>query len=293
MRTTLLVPFLICTGGLFAESANPDPSITEPQTTVSTSMDSPAAVQSNPDRSTNLPKLLLEDAGQIIRSPKRWDRSGWTAAWVSTAAVLGTALILDRPVDHFVAKHANGSSDRMAKSLQQLGSTPSVLLTGGIYLSGVAFKNSEVRATGVDAMMSTALAGLLFTLPVKRLVGRSRPSASKGSLDFHPLSSGASFPSGHATQAFALASVIAEHADRPWVSCVSYGLAGLVCLARVEQRQHFLSDVVAGGLIGTFVGKTVVSHNRAIRSEGRSKVSMSFSPVIEPGASGIRLSMTF
>lgn len=266
--------------------ANPGP-VQPPPATVS--MGGPG----DPDRFWNFPRLALDDAGQVLTSPARWERPDWTTAGLGVAAVVGAGLLLDRAGDRFMADHANASWDRTAKAVQNLGGTPSVVIAGGTYLAGVAFKDPEVRATGVDTMVTMGISQLLLTLPLKALAGRSRPIAGQGTQDFHPLHGGQSFPSGHTTQAFALASVIAEHADRPWVTGLSYGLAGLVGVARVEQRQHFLSDVVAGGLIGTFVGKSVVSYNQSLRANARSKVSLSFAPAVQPGGYGFSVAMTF
>lgn len=248
---------------------------------------------SDPDRFSHLPSLLLEDARQVATAPARWERPEWTLAGASAAAVIGTALLLDHSVDRAVSNHANASWDRAAKNIQNLGAAPSVVIAGGTYLAGVVFKNPEVRATGIDTMVTMGIAQLLITLPLKELAGRSRPSTNLGTHDFHPLNGGQSFPSGHTTQAFALASVISEHADRPWVSCLSYGLAGLVGLSRVEQRQHFMSDVVAAGLIGTFVGKTVVAYNQKLRADAHLKVTMSVTPLLQPGGYGLSLALAF
>jgi membrane-associated phospholipid phosphatase len=247
---------------------------------------------SDPDRFRHLPWLLL-DAKQVVTAPGRWDRSDWLMAGAGATAVLGAGLLVDHSADRFMIKHASPSWDRLARDVQNLGSTPSVVLAGGTYLVGVVFKEPEVRATGVDAMVTMGISQLLLTLPLKVAVGRTRPYLDKGAGDFHPFGGGESFPSGHATQAFALASVVAEHADQPWVTGVSYGLAGLVGLARMEQRKHFLSDVVAGGLIGTFVGKTVVSYNQSLRVSARSRVAFSFSPVLQPGGYGLTLAARF
>lgn len=254
---------------------------------------SPMGGPSDPDRFWNLPRLLLDDTTHVVTTPARWERPDWTTAGVSVAAVLGAGLLLDHAGDRFMVNHANASWDRGAKAVQELGGVPSVLIAGGTYLAGVAFKEPEVRATGIDAMVTMGIAQLLLTLPLKTLVGRSRPEAGRGDHDFHPLHGGASFPSGHATQAFALASVISEHADRPWVTGLSYGLACLVGVARVEQRKHFVSDVVAGGLIGTFVGKSVVSYNQSLRSRAHSKVALSFAPTVQPGGYGFSVAMVF
>ncbi len=247
----------------------------------------------DPDRLANLPRLLWDDTKHVIGAPVRWGQSDWLTAGTCAAAVVATGLLLDYPVDKYVVNHPNGSLDRFAKNVQELGGTPSILIAGGTYLAGIAFKDPEVRATGIDAMATMGIAQLLIVLPLKVAMGRSRPEENQGTHDFHPFQGGQSFPSGHTTQAFALASVISEHADRPWVSVVSYGLASCVGLARVEQRKHFMSDVVAGGLIGTFIGKSVVSYNQSQRADARSKVTMSFAPMLQPGGYGLSVAMRF
>ena len=293
MRSLSLCALILTSGWGFAESPDPPLRGMNPRPEDVSSKPLPMDSPSDPDRFTHLPQLVLDDAGHVISAPARWDRSDWMTVGTGVAAVVGTALLIDRSADRFMANHATASWDRPAKALQNLGGTPSVLIAGGTYLAGVAFKDPEVRATGIDAMVTMGLAQLLLTIPLKVVVGRSRPVDGQGTRDFHPLNGGQSFPSGHTTQAFALASVSAEHADRPWVSCLSYGLAGLVGLARVEQRQHFVSDVVAGGLIGTFMGKAVVTYNQSLRADARSKVAMSVAPLISPGSYGFSLAMTF
>ena len=92
-------------------------------------------------------------------------------------------------------------------------------------------------------------------------MGRSRPSTGHGDSHFRPFGGSYSFPSGHTTQAFAVATVIAEHYDSPWVKVASYGLASAVGFARINNNSHWMSDVVAGAAIGFFVGETVVHLN--------------------------------
>ena len=83
-----------------------------------------------------------------------------------------------------------------------------------------------------------------------------------------------------------MGSVIAEHYDNPWVSAASYGTASLVGLARIYHDHHYVSDVLAGALIGTTVGTSIVRHNRA-----RAKVT--FAPVVEPGFYGLAMNKEF
>jgi membrane-associated phospholipid phosphatase len=293
MRFVSLCTLVLASGWLSAGSPDSGVVPADPPPETARAKEAPKAAPSDPDRFANLPCLLWDDTRHVVTAPARWDRSDWTTVGVSAAAVVSAGLLLDHAGEKFMANHASPAWDRDAKAMQNLGGAPSALIAGGMYLAGIAFKAPEVRATGVDTLVTMGLANLLLTLPLKVVVGRSRPEADKGTQDFHPGNGGQSFPSSHATQAFALASVIAEHADQPWVSCVSYGLAGLVGVARLEQRQHFLSDVVAGGLIGTFMGKAVVAYNQTLRADAHSRVALSFAPTFQPGGYGLSLALKF
>lgn len=65
-----------------------------------------------------------------------------------------------------------------------------------------------------------------------------------------------SFPSGHTVGAFASATCLA--AFYPAAAPVAYAVASAAGANRVIKRQHFLSDVVAGGLLGHLVGLWVL-----------------------------------
>jgi membrane-associated phospholipid phosphatase len=58
-----------------------------------------------------------------------------------------------------------------------------------------------------------------------------------------------------------LASVITEHYPALWIKITAYGLAGTVGYARLNNNRHWTSDVLAGAVVGTYVGKTVVRFN--------------------------------
>lgn len=90
-----------------------------------------------------------------------------------------------------------------------------------------------------------------IVLVIKFTVRRARPEGELGQIyrktDPH------SFPSGHAARAVLLA-LIALGAGPPWVAAILVIWAPLVGLARVAIGVHYLSDVVAGWLIGALLG---------------------------------------
>jgi membrane-associated phospholipid phosphatase len=97
-----------------------------------------------------------------------------------------------------------------------------------------------------------ALPGLVFTI-VKRLIGRARPLVG-GSLDpflHHTLGWSveyASLPSGHATDAAAVATAIG--ALWPQTRPLMWTYAALIALSRVVLTAHYPSDVIAGVIVG-------------------------------------------
>jgi len=242
----------------------------------------------------NLPGTLRDDSRQVFGASTHWDGQDWAFALAGAALILGTAVTLDRPVAKAMATSSPHSSwGRAAPTVSPLGSAPGVLAAVGLYAAGAAFKNPEVRATGTDAMAALAIAELGIVFPLKYLVGRARPNEDAGTHQFKPISGDVSFPSGHTAVSFALASVVAAHVNNPWVSCALYGMAGLVGLARVQERSHFVSDGVAGALIGTFVGRTVVNHNEKLRGEGRSKLVVTLGPAVLAGGLGLCVAARF
>jgi membrane-associated phospholipid phosphatase len=65
-----------------------------------------------------------------------------------------------------------------------------------------------------------------------------------------------SFPSGHVTAAFASATCLA--AFYPPARAVCYGVAAAAGVNRVVKHQHFLSDVMAGSLVGHLVAAVLL-----------------------------------
>jgi membrane-associated phospholipid phosphatase len=98
---------------------------------------------------------------------------------------------------------------------------------------------------------------------VKDLIGRLRPPLADETLSaLVALPADASFPSGHATSAFAAAGVVA--ALHPRLRAPILGLAALVALSRVYLGVHFPSDVLAGAALGLGIAVAVVALGRRL-----------------------------
>jgi membrane-associated phospholipid phosphatase len=235
-------------------------------------------------------RLLLKDLKHVATAPAQWGSQEWRTMGLAGAAIVGTGLLLDRPVRDAAQRHHNRGLDRAADFFEPFGTLRySFGILGGFYLAGALNDDARAMHVAQDGLASSLIASVIITPVLKELVGRSRPREGKGATSFRPFSGNEnSFPSGHATQAFAMASAIASHYDAPWVKTAAYGTAGLVGFARIYHNAHFTSDVLAGALIGTFVGNSIVSFNQQQRT---SKVV--FMPMVTPDATGVMVQIRF
>jgi membrane-associated phospholipid phosphatase len=131
--------------------------------------------------------------------------------------------------------------------------------------------NGGLRTRGLVGAATVAGAGLLDQL-MKNVLCRARPSAPESGAFFANFPcfpapyAYASFPSGHATTAFAAALLLSLWYPRG--TGAFFGLAVLVGLSRVVLGSHFPSDVLAGALLGCGVALFVHEHLPAARRIG-------------------------
>lgn len=206
--------------------------------------------------------LLLDDTRDILTSPLRWDRHDWLLAGSLTGLVAASSAF-DGGIKEEAQETITPRRHAFTKNAQRFGAEGSWLVLGAFEAYGYFAEDTKAKAVAMDGLSASIIAAGIITPLVKFTVGRVRPNASDHTFDFKPFSGSYSFPSGHATQAFAVASVISAHYDKWWVHGLSYGLAGVVGYSRIEQNSHYASDVVAAAIIGTVVGRTIVKrHNK-------------------------------
>ncbi len=121
-------------------------------------------------------------------------------------------------------------------------------------LSIVLFIREEKRDHWffLPVILAGAASQFITMVILKNLFGRSRPPISLGTIHVGMPLSDYSFPSGHATFAFALATVLAH--KEPRLTYFFYGLACLICISRIYLGNHYPSDVIAGSIVGWGIG---------------------------------------
>ncbi len=211
--------------------------------------------------SLEFPSLLLDDSKAVFSKPYYWDCSDWMYFGTATASVVGLAA-LDKPIrNEFIRSDSEPKHD-VARVFSRFGAEYLFGIVGAFEVGGIAAGDDNAIATAHDAIIAIGLANGVATTSLKFASGRRRPTEYGDDYVFKPFSGNMSFPSGHTTQAFAAAAVISEHYDSLWAQFISYGLASMVGVSMVQLDSHYASDVLAGGLIGTVIGKSVAIFNR-------------------------------
>jgi len=275
--------------------ANPDssPDVTAPEAPSTTPVTEPGVNPANPLPPLTAPVediferkywyLVLLDAKEVFTSPLRWDSRDWLTLGGMSAGI-GVVAVFDQKIERAIRSGRSDAMTTVLDNVQPLGNEYAIGIVGSFYLAGEVFKDARAKATALDGIAASGIASGLIVNSVKYVVGRARPTDGRGAYSFQPFSGKDSFMSGHTTEAFTLASVISEHYQEPWIEISAYGLAGTVGYARLNNNRHWPSDVLAGAVVGTFVGKTVVRFNQEHRK-------ISIEPILSADTRGAELAL--
>jgi membrane-associated phospholipid phosphatase len=136
------------------------------------------------------------------------------------------------------------------------------IVPASFYVLGLARKDSYSEKTALFAGEAVADSLVLYAV-INAATRRLRPSdiAPKGPFNdtFFRAHNGVfnhSFPSGHTTAAFSVATVFAiRYRNHRWVPWVAYGVAGVIGFSRITLQSHFPADVFLGASLGYSISR--------------------------------------
>ena len=211
-------------------------------------------------------------------------RAEYRITW-KRVAPLGGVIVGASFADHLLRAwtqaHHSSFRDQISSVGNRLGEPVYVLPALALILGASKLAGADgISRTAFQAGTTVAVAGSV-ALAAKFVVGRARPIPSKGDVDeFQPFSASdrfASFPSGHTTVAFALATSLADRVNDKWASLALYAGATLTAFARLNDDRHWLSDVVAGAMVGHLTARALDRGRLGIRPRpGGIGVSLEF-----------------
>jgi membrane-associated phospholipid phosphatase len=182
------------------------------------------------------------------------------------------------PLDKQFADYLQGAPQtnrffrRISRVVETIAQPGAYFIGGALYGIGKLTDNERMADLGLHGT-EAIIAGLLVTSIIKVGAGRQRPYVDRDKPHNFGFMRGwnqeryRSFPSGHSLIGFAAAAAVTDETRRWWpksawyIGPLMYGGAGLIALSRVYDNQHWASDVMIGGLIGTFAGLKVVKYH--------------------------------
>lgn len=144
-------------------------------------------------------------------------------------------------------------------------------LAGIWYVVGQQRQDVKTYDVGTKMFRALALNGVITVL------------GHTATWDQSPNGEWGTFPSGHTSSTFALASVM-HHEYGPVVGVPLYALGTLVGMSRLEDGEHYFSDVLMGGVLGLVVGHTIANDGKPPELFGGM-----LTPYVDPhaGATGV------
>jgi len=204
----------------------------------------------------------ISDIKSILISPSHWQRSDWIKASL-IAGITAGLYTQDQKIQDWAQENRSSVSDRVSEFAKPFGDGRYILSgLGALYLYAHLFEDEKAQRTALLSLKSFVISGLLVQA-LKFTGHRHRPTSGDpyNTWDGPSFStSNLSFPSGHSSSAFAIATVIAsEYRDKAFVLPLAYGIATLTVLSRVNDNAHWASDVFFGAIVGYFTAKAIIA----------------------------------
>jgi hypothetical protein len=220
-------------------------------------------------------KNLADDQKAIWTSPAhiRLGDATWLVPFVGlTAGFLVT--------DQDASSHLSHTSSTLQHytNFSNYGLAGMVGAGAGLYLLGKATNDEHKRETGLLSG-EAALDGFIVSSAIGIATGRERPTVDSFQGKFWQ--GGDSFPSTHATTAWAVASVISHEYPGPLTKILAYGAATAITYARVRAEKHFPADAFVGTGIGWLTGWQVYRTHHNPELGGAIPQSLSDTPLVE------------
>jgi membrane-associated phospholipid phosphatase len=186
--------------------------------------------------------------------------------WVPVLAVAGVTaglIYADPHVMPYFRSHAK-NIDKLNDVFDPMITTGEVAALPALLLAAGYMRHDPYQvSTGIMGGLAYG-DSVIPNLVIKAITRRQRPADVPTGREYadtffnggkSPLK-GSSFPSGHATAAFSVATVVSyRYRNHKWVPWACYGMATAIGLSRIATQAHFPSDVFLGSAMGYAVAR--------------------------------------
>jgi len=203
---------------------------------------------------------------------------------ISVALLAPLTLIDERISDH--TDRADGYYGDFLNVANEFGGPNAVWIPVGLFSASLMTKNERFQDAAFTSLQATVYAYFITVAGKRVFVGRSRPYEEMGPHEFQFFSNNnSSFPSGHATTAWAIVTPWMFYYPHP----ITYSLAliaGGTAMSRMQRHQHWMTDVVAGSALGFMTGYWLSNKHQ----QNGQRLTVSVSPGLSSSSATISIS---
>jgi membrane-associated phospholipid phosphatase len=206
------------------------------------------------------------------------DIKNYLFVWIFFASAVASAQNVDIDILRSINQNRNRSFDNSLIFITNSDwpvtiSTPTVL-----FIAGAIKKDKNLMRKGFD-VGATQVTSAVIATTFKYSINRTRPHIQYQDIENVVIPGSPSFPSGHTSSSFALATSLSINFPRWYVILPTYAYAATVSYSRLHLGVHYPSDVLAGAIIGT--GSAFLTHhtNKFLRSKWENKKSKRRKPI--------------
>jgi len=181
-------------------------------------------------------------------------------------------LFFDKEIAYFFHTHITGKTKHIIKLISNFGKAEYYLIPSFIVFLIYRNKNLFIKKASLLVFYSVIISGILVNI-IKVIVARYRPPAlfKENLYGFHGFDIGFlvnSFPSGHTTTAFS--GFVALALVMPKYKYIFILLAIIIALTRIMLSVHYVSDIIAGAMLGTLT--TYFLYKKMFKDENEKKL---------------------
>jgi membrane-associated phospholipid phosphatase len=266
-----ILPLFLVAPPLHAQESSPPAGSDSPQQQSVQQEEPGSPIRYSQSRPT-LAERTLGDAKAYFTAPLHWDARNWEF-FGGALATIAIAHHYDTQVRNHYDEGYN--SPLGPKESGELTDTlPSAALLVGTWGYASLIGSQSGKSEAWNMFESTGLS-LVTAYALKYTIRRTGPDSTTD--PNHWFGSGSSFPSEHATMAFAIGTVLAEsgNPDYRWIRrVIGYGVGFGTAYLRLRHNAHWLSDTVAGGALGMASAHFVMNRSAEREESEGSQISL-------------------
>lgn len=208
-------------------------------------------------------KYLLSywpDTKTVLASPAHWKAKNfaWAGAFVAADVLLYTQ---DKSINNFFQRNRTAITNSIANVIEPFGNGAYIVGADALLYSGALITKDKKLQHETLEVAKTLLFTAVAVQLVKHIAARQRPYVADEPYNwFGPFNNNnyESFYSGDVTVAFTWATNISLDTKKKLLPAIAYTIAGAIALERLNNNEHWASDVFTGAVISTYITNKII-----------------------------------